>query len=253
MVKPGEVAAAHRHAIGALRFVIQGAGAYTTVEGERFVMEPNDLVLTPNGTWHDHGNESDQPMIWIDGHDLPLVRALNVLFFEKHESASQTVNRPEGYSRRTGGAMRPRGSAAPAGGLPYIYKGAEALETLRMLGAEAYDPCDGRTLDYVNPFTGGPTLPTIACRLHLLAAGERMRKHRHTASTIYHVVEGAGMSIVGDKTFHWEKGDIFVVPNWSWHTHMAGSSADAILFSASDEPVMAALSHLRVEDASNID
>lgn len=249
MVKPGEVAKAHRHTIGAFRFVIQGTGAYTTVDGERFILHDNDLVLTPHDTWHDHGNESDQPTIWLDGHDLPLVRALNVLFFEPHNSAFQEITRPSGYARRLGGAMRQRGASAAIGGMPYIYKGAEALATLRMLGPEARDPCDGLTLEYVNPFTGGPALPTITCRLHLLEPGERTRTHRHTASTIYHVVEGAGTSRVGDKTFHWEKGDLFVVPNWTWHEHAAQASSEAVLFSASDEPVMIALTHMRVQNA----
>ncbi|MGE5537781.1 MAG: cupin domain-containing protein [Gemmatimonas sp.] len=248
MVKPGEVAEAHRHSIGAFRFVVQGAGAYTTVDGERFVMEPHDLVLTPQMTWHDHGNESAEPIIWIDGHDVPLLKSLNLLFFETYNSTTQQVTKPEGAARSRAG-LRPRGDAGATAGAPYIYKGAEALALLRSLGPDADDPYDARTLDYANPFTGGPTLPTIACALHLLQPGQRTRTHRHTASTVYHVVEGRGSSRIGDKTFQWEPGDMFVVPNWAWHSHAVADAASAILFSVSDEPVLAALSHSRAEDA----
>lgn len=249
MVKPGEVAEAHRHAIGAFRFVVQGSGAHTTVDGERFTMEPNDLVLTPQWSWHDHGNESGEPIVWIDGHDLPLLKSLNLLFFQKYNSRQQTVTRADGTARARAGAMRPKTAPNSSAGVPYIYKGREALALLRSLGEDARDPFDGRTLEYVNPFTGGPTLPTIGCRLHRLDAGEKTQRHRHTASTIYHVVEGRGASTVGDRHIEWGPRDVFVVPNWTWHTHAAQS--EAVLFSVTDEPVLQALGHMRTEAATD--
>lgn len=249
MVKPGEVAEAHRHSIGAFRFVIQGAGAHTTVDGERFVMEPNDLVLTPQWSWHDHGNESDEPIVWIDGHDLPLLKSLNLLFFQKHNSRQQTVTRSEGHARKKAGAVRPKAVLDASTGVPYIYKGREALDLVQSLGDEAWDAFDGRTLDYVNPFTGGSTLPTIACRLHRLGAGEETQRHRHTASTIYHVVAGRGASAVGERRIEWGPRDMFVVPNWIWHAHAAQS--DAVLFSITDEPILQALGHMRTETATD--
>ena len=38
-VLPGEVAPAHRHSPAAIRFVIEGRGAFTTVDGDKCVME----------------------------------------------------------------------------------------------------------------------------------------------------------------------------------------------------------------------
>jgi gentisate 1,2-dioxygenase len=61
-VLPGEVAPAHRHTQSALRWVVDGEGAYTAVDGERVTMAPGDFIITPMLTWHDHGNPGDQPV-----------------------------------------------------------------------------------------------------------------------------------------------------------------------------------------------
>src|SRR6266566_8736784 len=79
---PGEVARAHRHTPTAIRFIIEGTGAYTAVEGEKVIMHPGDLVLTPSWQWHDHGNETNETIVWMDGLDVPLTKALNAIFFE---------------------------------------------------------------------------------------------------------------------------------------------------------------------------
>ena len=100
IVNPGEVARAHRHNMAAIRFVVQGHGACTVVEGERFLMEEGDLILTPNWTWHDHFNASGEPIIWLDGLGGPLIYTLNALFFEEYEKEAQTVVRADGDSTR---------------------------------------------------------------------------------------------------------------------------------------------------------
>ncbi len=100
IVNPGEVARAHRHNMAAIRFVVQGKGAYTAVAGEKFPMEEGDLILTPNRTWHDHHNESQDPIIWLDGLDGPLIQSLNVLFFEDSDVPEQPITRAPGKSKR---------------------------------------------------------------------------------------------------------------------------------------------------------
>ena len=108
LILPGEVAPAHRHSQSALRFIIEGSGAYTAVEGERTVMRPGDFVLTPSWTWHDHGNDTDQPMVWLDGLDIPIVRLLDAGFMEPANADSQSVTRPTGDSfARYGANMLP--------------------------------------------------------------------------------------------------------------------------------------------------
>ena len=79
---PHESAPGHRHSPSALRFVVEGSGAWTTVDGVRLNMGPGDLVLTPSYAWHDHQNNSDEPMTWFDGLDLPLACYLDAQFFE---------------------------------------------------------------------------------------------------------------------------------------------------------------------------
>lgn len=249
LVKPGEVAEAHRHTMTAFRFVLHGSGGFTTVEGEKFVMEPHDLVLTPQWTWHNHGNDTAAPMIWIDGHDQPLIQALNACFFQPYHAQAQEVTRPAGFHNGRAGAMRPCSGAVPAGGLPYIYKGCEARRALDWLTEADRDPYDGFTLDYANPLTGGPTLATIACRLHRMEAGVPTRARRHTASTVYSVVEGHGESTIAGERFPWGPGDMFLVPNWAWHRHRA--EADAVLFSVRDDPVFRPFGLYRCEDAAD--
>jgi gentisate 1,2-dioxygenase len=249
LVKPGETAEAHRHSLGALRFVVEGSGAHTTVEGEKFVMEPGDLVLTPQSTWHDHGNESDTPMIWIDGHDGPLTLALNAMFFERFSAPSQPVLHDDRFTRRRTGALRPRGTERRAGGYPYIYKWRDSQDVLATMEPSEWDPHEGYVLDYVDPVSGGSTLPTMACRLHRLPAGRSTLRQRETSSRIYHVVQGTGRTVAQEKSLEWQSGDTFVVPGWSWSEHQADK--DTVLFAMSDEPVLQAISLYRRERAGD--
>lgn len=226
LVKPGEVAPAHRHTLGALRFVIEGRGGYTTVDGAKLTMEPGDLVLTPQWTWHDHGHDGDTPMIWIDGHDFPFTNHLNGIFFENYPQAQQPVQ-----------------STGPH---HYVFKGTEARARLHELGAEAADPCFGTTLAYTDPRSGASTLPTMTCRLSRLAAGEETARSRRTANVIYHVVAGSGTTSAGNVELRWGPGDLFVVPGWTWQQHRA-EHGEAILFSMSDEPILSRYGVMRVE------
>jgi gentisate 1,2-dioxygenase len=104
-------------------------------------------------------------------------------------------------------------------------------------------------VEYRNPATGGPTMPTIQCAVQLLRPGEATEAHRHTSTVIYHAFRGRGSSIVGDQRFDWEEGDSFVVPLWHPHRHENRASQDAILFSMSDAPVLKSLELYREEQA----
>ena len=108
-------------------------------------------------------------------------------------------------------------------------------------------PYDGAMVEYVNPHTGGYTLPTIGCAAQLLPAGWRGQAHRHTASAIYHVVSGRGATVIDGHRFDWAQGDCFAVPPWSWHAHAADPDADAYLFVLHDEPILAPFGLLRDE------
>lgn len=242
VLMPGETAQAHRHAAGAFRFVIEGSGAHTTVDGERVPMSPGDLVLTPGWAWHDHTHRGEVLMTWLDGLDYPLVNALNAGFFEPYGQHLQPVTEPEDISSRQllHGRLNPVWQRPHPGVSPIRnYRWAETERALSGIADDAEgSAAEGVQLEYTNPWTGGPALPTIGCRIGRLRAGFAGRPRRHTASTIYHVVSGEGSTEVGDTWLDWSAKDVFAVPGWLPYRHRASAGRDAVLFSYSDEPVL---------------
>ncbi|MEE8305681.1 MAG: cupin domain-containing protein, partial [Gammaproteobacteria bacterium] len=111
-----------------------------------------------------------------------------------------------------------------------------------------HDPCDGLTLEYLNPLTGGPTLATMACRLHLLTPGQATTTRRHCANTVYHVIEGRGETEAADEHLTWGPGDTFVIPNWAWCRHKVAGGGRAIFFSVRDDPIFGAFGLYRSEE-----
>jgi len=229
IVMPGEIARAHRHSGAALRLIIEGRGGYTVVNGERGPMSPGDLVLTPNWSWHDHANDTDAPMIWLDGLDTPLVRMLEAGFYEEYHQERQDLGMPVNASE-------------------WHYPMSEMRAALeRLAAAKTGDAGEGVILESTNRRTGGPVMPTIACHMELLRPGEKIQARRRVCCTNYHVVEGAGYSVVGDQRLDWEDKDVFTVPNWAFYEHVNSGDRPAFLFSFSDAPVMKALSLYREE------
>jgi gentisate 1,2-dioxygenase len=242
LILPGEVAPAHRHSQSALRFIVEGKGAYTAVDGERTLMEPGDFVITPSWTWHDHGNDSDQPMVWMDGLDIPMVSVFDAQFAEGYPDERHPTTRPVGDSlARYGNGLLPvdyerKMPTSPVFNYPYA-RTREALE--RMRKTDEWDACHGLKLRYVNPVDGGWAMPTIGTFMQLLPKGMTTQPYRSTDGTVFSVIEGKGRTIItghdGAKiTFEWSPRDVFVVPSWLWHHHEA--EGDAVLFSFSDRP-----------------
>lgn len=244
---PGEIAPAHRHSPNALRFVMEGNGAFTNVSGEKTLLGPGDLVTTPTWTWHDHGNESKGPVVWLDALDIPLVNAVSGMFYEDYPQKHQPVSDVTNGSQRTyGRGLRPVGehrSTAYSPILNYPYVSTKAA--LDGLPKPSHHPCDGRILEYVNPLTGGPILPTMDAFLQRLDPGVELAPHRHSSSAIYMGVEGKGALTVDGQTFTWEPYDVIVVPAWAKHSHKALGNGPAVLFSYSNAPTMRALSLYR--------
>jgi gentisate 1,2-dioxygenase len=252
LVLPGEVAPAHRHTQSALRFVLEGEGAHTSVEGERTIMHEGDFVITPPLTWHDHGNESDKPIFWLDGLDIPVVQFLDASFAEHLDADEQTISRPVGDSEARYGANllpvdhKPGGANSPVFNYPYS-RTREALEQMRRTGA--WDACHGLKMRYSNPATGGYAMTTMGTFVQLLPAGFVTAAYRSTAATVFVPIEGHGRSIIGeDFVVDWGKRDVFVVPSWQRVRHEP--AADSVLFSFSDRPIQEAL-HLFREDRGN--
>jgi gentisate 1,2-dioxygenase len=252
LILPGEIAPSHRHTQSALRFIVEGRGAWTAVNGERTTMHPGDFIITPSWTWHDHGNpcvaDGGEPVVWLDGLDIPLLQHLDAGFAENYPEASQPVLRPEGDSfARFGHNMLPvrhrvTDPTSPIFSYPYA-RSREALDQLFRNGE--LDAWDGVKLRYVNPATGGWPMPTMATFMQYLPAGFQGKTYRSTDATIYSVVEGRGTARIGEAQFQFEPRDTFVVP--SWQPVQLASVEDTVLFSYSDRPVLSALNLLREE------
>lgn len=243
LVLPGEIAPKHRHVASALRFVTEGSGAYTAVNGEKAVMEVGDMVLTPNWAWHDHGNESDEPMLWLDGLDIPLVNKLDVNFFDTPGEARQELTRPNDASERlyAFGRLNPSWFEWTETYSPVIkYPWSQTERILRDAASDGEgSPYDGIIFEYANPFTGGPALPMMSCFVQRLRPAFQGEAHRHTSSAVYHVVRGHGRTIVNGEVLEWEEKDMFAVPSWAAHEHANGSrEEEAILFSFTEEPML---------------
>jgi gentisate 1,2-dioxygenase len=250
LLLPGECAPAHRHSPAAIRFVMQGQGAYTTVEGEKCSMAPGDLVLTPSWTWHDHGSESTGPMVWMDGLDIPLIRSLESMFFEPYADDRQAISHVVGdtVQRYGAGGLKPAWPQ-PARQVPPLvhYPWAHTYAALKKLAEADASPFDDVAMEYTNPTTGGAALRTIGCYIQLLRPGVHTRAHRQTSSAVYHVFAGQGYSVIAGERFDWQQGDFFAVPPWAWHEHANASRDEAILFSVQDVPVFEALGLYREE------
>ncbi|HEX7219489.1 MAG TPA: cupin domain-containing protein [Burkholderiales bacterium] len=219
IMNPGEAASAHRHQASALRFVMEGRGAYTIVDGERLELGARDFVLTPNGTWHEHGvDASGTQCIWQDGLDIPLMNSLDANFYEVHPRVNQT---PAPLSRESW--SKPYSPV-------FLYKWDDAYKALK----------SEKTFEYKNPLTGGPVMPTMGARLDLV---KETKPIRHTGSQIFQVAAGRGWSEVGGQRFDWQEKDIFCVPSWTRYRH--GAHGEAVLFSFNDIPAMKALSLYR--------
>ncbi len=238
LILPGEVAPCHRHTPCALRFVMEGEGAYTSVDGERVRMRPFDLVLTPNWQWHDHGNPSAAPMIWLDGLDIPTVLHFDACFLEHFERASHPETaRPGDSLTRYGRNLRPlRGSLAdrrPASQPLFHYPFEEWRAALAGLAAaEKPDPHLGHALEFFNPADGGSIMPTVSAHVRLLPAGFETAPRRATDGTVFVVVQGRGSAAVAGREFSLTERDLLVVP--SWQELRLHAENDLLLFGYSD-------------------
>jgi gentisate 1,2-dioxygenase len=230
-------------------------------------MSRGDLILTPSGTWHDHGNDGREAVIWVDVLNVPLVESLNATRFEfdyaERDAQSntgeavprtlQTVREPDDHSQLlygTGGiaplfVSRERG---PTEHSPmFVYRWEATRRALERARGYAGSPCDGVIFEYVDPTTGGPVMPTMSFRCQMLRPREHTTAHRKTASTVYCVLEGEGWTEVEGTRFEWSCNDVFTVPGWLWHEHANAGTGDAFLYTVTDEPTMKKLGLFREE------
>lgn len=250
---PGELAHAHRHTLAALRFVMQGDGAVTTVNDERCLMNEGDLVLTPSWTWHEHTHPGTGRMVWFDGLDLPLSHHFDSMFFEMGAPGLASIDPPpvRPPAATSGGATLPPDSVDPAAAATGVLKSSRfRYSAERAFAALAQSPParDGsRMLRYVDGANGGAVLPTLDCYLMGLGRSQATHQRRTTASAICVVAEGEGVSVIGDKIIAWKRNDVFTLPHWQWTSHTA-TGRGATLFLVSDRELIAGIGYLREEE-----
>jgi gentisate 1,2-dioxygenase len=239
LILPGERAPNHRHSPSAIRFVVEGRGGYTVVEGEKLPMERGDLILTPPRLWHEHGHDGSEPVIWLDALDLPLIHDMETSY-RTDGDWEPPANRPDSSQtlyRRAGllpyGALDRRASDYPLLRFPWREVRAALLDF-----AGARGPGEPVRLAYVNPETGAECLPTMGFSALMLRPGETLTMTRRSASAVVHVIDGTGEGIIDGATIDWTEADTFAVPT---HAEVAlrnaSNSAPASLCLIEDAPL----------------
>ena len=255
--KPGDKATNHMHTPNASRTILSNIGGYTTVEGEVCEASRGDLILTPNGTWHGHGNNSAEPVIWMDVLDWPLMENLDCIWIEEQDN-SKAGNTPEpslNFSSRhyvKGGILPtfvPNTRGIGVGSSPLMhYKGVDIKTTLEELAKENGDPYEAIQIKFTNPTDGSSVFTTLGYSAQLLRPGESTLPCRQTSSTLYCCMLGHGYTEIADTKYEWTKNDIFLVPNYLWRHHVnLDVEKDAILYAVTDAPLLEKIGHFRTQ------
>lgn len=250
---PRETAPEHRHSQNAFRFVVEGEGVWTVVDGDPVRMSRGDLLLTPGWRFHGHHNDRDAPMAWIDGLDIPFSRQMDVGFFEfgsdrVTDYATPNFSRGERLWAHPG--LRPLSGlqdtvSSPLAAFRWEFTDRALTEQLLLEdeGQPATIEPGHAAIRYVNPTTGGDVMPTIRCEFHRLREGTQTQVLREVGSTVFQVFAGTGAVVLGGQRHPLEQGDLFVVPSWvSWSLE-AETAFD--LFRFSDAPIMERLHFMR--------
>ena len=236
IILPGEVAPSHRHTPSALRFVVEGVGAYTAVDGARIPMRPGDFVVTPPWAWHDHGNLGSAPVVWLDGLDTPFAQLFGA-HFRENQAGNQADNQADNKQAQA--------AAVEAISSPLIFRFDATRAALTALAGGLPHAAHGHTLRYTNRAHGGHAFLTMSARMQLLAKGFRGQPYRATDGTVFHVAEGHCRVDMGGSVHRLQTHDTFVVP--PWESYRFEADEDCFVFSFSDRAAQEALGYWREE------
>ncbi|MBO6638742.1 MAG: cupin domain-containing protein [Roseitalea sp.] len=250
---PRETAPEHRHSQNAFRFVVEGEGVWTVVNGDPVRMSRGDLLLTPGWYFHGHHNDTDKPMAWIDGLDIPFSQHNDVGFFEfgsdrVTDYATPRFSRGERLWCHPG--LRPLSGLKDTVSTPigaYRWEHTDRALTEQLLLEEEGQPATvgqgHAAVRYVNPTTGGDVMPTIRCEFHRLREGTQTPARREVGSTVFQVFDGRGSVVMDGVEHRLDIGDMFVIPSWIEWSLRAETQFD--LFRFSDAPIMERLHFAR--------
>ncbi|KQP49182.1 cupin domain-containing protein [Pseudorhodoferax sp. Leaf274] len=256
---PGEDAPEHRHTQHAFRFVVEGEGVWTVVNGDAVRMSRGDFLPQAGWNWHAHHNAATEPMAWIDGLDIPFSYYTESQFFEagrERVSPAERSTAERSYAERLWGhpGLRPVSSKGAQPASPLLaYRWAD---TDRALADQLALEAEGQpgtlspghaAVRFTNPTTGGDVLPTMRCEMHRVRAGAATLVHREVGSSVFQVFDGSGTVTVGERTWQVARGDLFVVPSWQPFSAQASASDALDLFRFGDAPIFEALHAHRAE------
>jgi gentisate 1,2-dioxygenase len=248
-----ETAPEHRHSQNAFRFVVEGGGVWTVVNGDPVRMSRGDFLLTPGWNFHGHHNETDQPMAWIDGLDIPFVHYTDTAFFEfgterVTDESTPDISRSERLWAHPG--LRPLSGlentvSSPIGAYRWKHTDRALAQQLALEdeGVPATVHQGHAAVRFVNPTTGGDVMPTIRAQFHRLRAGAATPTTREVGSSVYQVFEGRGAIVINGEEHNVEKGDLVVVPSWAAFSLQAETQFD--LFQFGDQPIIERLNFNR--------
>jgi len=251
-----EVAPEHRHSQNAFRFVVEGEGVWTVVDGDPVAMRRGDFLLTPGWRFHGHHNETDQPMAWIDGLDIPFVHYTDTTFFEFGSDRVTDESTPD-FSRSEQlwchPGLRPLSQlqdtvSSPIGAYRWEHTDKALNDQLELekAGFPATIELGHAAIRYINPTTGGDVMPTIRAEFHRLERDVHTRPRREVGSSVYQVFDGTGTFILDGNEHTVEKGDMIVVPSWVHFSIAADEGID--LFRFGDHPIIERLSLSRIQE-----
>jgi gentisate 1,2-dioxygenase len=252
---PREVAPEHRHTQNAFRFVVEGEGVWTVVDGDPVAMRRGDFLLTPGWHFHGHHNVSEAPMVWLDGLDIPFVHHMDSAFFEygaDEVSDRSTPGRSRAERLWAHPGLRPVSQprsmpSSPITAYRWEHTDAALSEQLALEreGHPGVIEPGHAGVRFTNPTTGGDVMPTLRAEFHRLRAGATTLPRREVGSAVWQVFDGAGVARVGRSTWTVGRGDLFVVP--SWQQVEIGAETGLDLFRFSDTPIFEHLHAYRVQ------
>ncbi|MHA2787618.1 cupin domain-containing protein [Corynebacterium sp. S7] len=247
---PGENAPEHRHSQNAFRFVIEGEGVWTVVNGDAVPMRRGDFLLTPGWAFHGHHNIATEPMAWLDGLDIPFAYQMDTGFFEYGSETltdDSTPDRSRSEKLWAHPGIRPvaypgERTNSPIGRYAWEHTDAALADQLALedAGFPGVVSPGHAAIRFSNPTTGGDVMSTFRAEFHRLRPGAETTPIHEVGNRVFQVFEGSATINVGDKVFDVQHGDIVNIPSWKkWSIGAGDEGVD--LFCFSDHPIFEAL------------
>ena len=237
LLMPGEWASSHRHTPNAVRMIVEGEGAYTTVNGEKCPMSRGDLILTPTGQWHEHGHDGTEPVIWLDVLDLPLVYYMEASYHIDGER--QTVSPGHGEKKYTvSGVVPSKVFDRQRKDYPILrYSWADTQKALESLAMDE-PQLDAVQVTYVNPETGTDAENILGFYALMLRPGQTLRLPARSPAQVFHIIEGHALAKILDQEFDLAEADTCCAPGYESVTlKNLNSDQPTFIFIADESPL----------------